>query len=603
MSKKYDSTIKKFWRSKNKMYFKPLTLREFQIFLGLLLAATFRPETGINLWREKKGDYSFNTPANFGMYMSYTRFNKIRTFFSTCFSDEGFKELDEWWHIIGGINMFNERRKEIFQHVPVVCLDELMSAWRPRTTRTGGLPHLTKMDRKPEPLGTELKAAACSTTGCLLHLEIQRGKEGMALQEFNPKYGGCTGYVLRTLEHINNHEQFYKIFPGKNSQESTFGPMRSAEYKVQCENSDKQIILGDAYFSSVKTAVSTMTLYGRHYVGVVKNCHSKFPKKFLTETLSEAPAGSHMLLSTKHDGVYICALGYKYVKSRKPIMLVFTRGAGTSFSENTPYFVRKNDSYGNVYEKAVERPQIADKYFKACNTIDVHNNKRQYKLQLEKKWLTTDPWFRLSTTLIGLHVVDAYSLYLYHHRVEKQRKQHLQLLEYVEILAAQLVTGNENSLDDTEDFDHFFDLIGSRSDNEESPASKFSVEKKNCVNDFGRHYYVADGVNHRLIKNEKKIGKKGKKYHTTRNCFVCKRSNLRKQTTYHCSACNVPLCFPQLAERTKALKDCFLRYHEARHVEREFKLCTEVDESSEANENVDDMISSDDNNSCAYVEI
>ena len=82
----------------------------------------FCPESGINLWREKKGVYSFNTPANFGMSMSYTRFKKIHTFL-TCFTDENFKELDEWWHIIGGINMFNERRKENFQHIPVVCLD------------------------------------------------------------------------------------------------------------------------------------------------------------------------------------------------------------------------------------------------------------------------------------------------------------------------------------------------------------------------------------------------------------------------------------------------------------------------------------------------
>jgi len=86
--------------------------------------------------------------------------------------------------------------------------------------------------------------------------------------------------------------------------------------------------------------------------------------------------------------------------------------------------------------------------------------------------LTTDPWFSLSTTLISLHAVDAYSLYLYNHRVEKKRTQHLQMLAYVEILATQLVTGNEECLDEMEDFDHFFDLIGSRSDDKESPASK-----------------------------------------------------------------------------------------------------------------------------------
>ncbi len=257
-------------------------------------------------------------------------------------------------------------------------------------------------------------------------MEIQRGKEGMALQEFNPKYGGCTGNVLRTLDHINNHEQFYKKIPGTNSQESTFGPMRSAEYKVQCENSEKQIILGDAYFSSVKSAVLTMTLYGRHYAGVVKNCHSKFPKKFLTETLSEAPVGAHMLLSTNHDRVYICALGYKYVKSRKPIVLVFTHGAGTLVSLNIPRtlwermiptvtFMRR---LLNVHKLRINTSKRAIRLM--YTTINTNTN-FNFKKMVDNRPMVSS----YSTTLIDLHVVDAYSLYLYHHRVEKQRKQHL----------------------------------------------------------------------------------------------------------------------------------------------------------------------------------
>ena len=85
--------------------------------------------------------------------------------------------------------------------------------------------------------------------------------------------------------------------------------------------------------------------------------------------------------------------------------------------------------------------------------------------------------------------------------------------------------------------------------------------------------------------------------------MVCKKTNLRKQTTYHCSTCNVPLCFPQLSERTKAVKDCFLRYHESSHVEHEYMVCTEVDDSSEETNEIHDVISSDDENPCTYVEI
>ena len=54
--------------------------------------------------------------------------------------------------------------------------DESMSAWRPQTTSKGGLPHLSFVDRKPEPLGTKFKNVACAITGIMLALEIQRGK-------------------------------------------------------------------------------------------------------------------------------------------------------------------------------------------------------------------------------------------------------------------------------------------------------------------------------------------------------------------------------------------------------------------------------------------
>ena len=37
-----------------------------------------------------------------------------------------------------------------------------------------------------------------------------------------------------------------------------------------------------------------------------------YPKEFLKERMKNAPAGAQLLLTTKHKGVYLCALGYKY---------------------------------------------------------------------------------------------------------------------------------------------------------------------------------------------------------------------------------------------------------------------------------------------------
>ena len=85
---------------------------------------------------------------------------------------------DEWWRaklLFGGFNTPCKNIAASFLKVG----DESMSAIRFRTTVKGNLPHLSYIFRKPEPLGNDFKAVACSVTGALLFIEVQRGKEGM----------------------------------------------------------------------------------------------------------------------------------------------------------------------------------------------------------------------------------------------------------------------------------------------------------------------------------------------------------------------------------------------------------------------------------------
>ena len=43
---------------------------------------------------------------------------------------------------------------------------------------------------------------------------------------------------------------------------------------------------------------------------------------------------------------------------------VYNMGAGTSLTTRNPeYFQRRNDTYGNIYNKVVEQREIVDKYF------------------------------------------------------------------------------------------------------------------------------------------------------------------------------------------------------------------------------------------------
>ena len=58
-------------------------------------------------------------------------------------------------------------------------VDEVMSAWKGQEGKYSahGAPHVTKIARKPEGVGAELKAAADGETNIMLSLDIMEGKE------------------------------------------------------------------------------------------------------------------------------------------------------------------------------------------------------------------------------------------------------------------------------------------------------------------------------------------------------------------------------------------------------------------------------------------
>ena len=72
----------------------------------------------------------------------------------------------------------HRRRTVAFSIIKV--LNELMSAFSPQTTKTGNLPHLSYVLRKPEPLGTELKCVLCYCLMVFLFFDICRGKSNQS---------------------------------------------------------------------------------------------------------------------------------------------------------------------------------------------------------------------------------------------------------------------------------------------------------------------------------------------------------------------------------------------------------------------------------------
>ena len=131
----------------------------------------------------------------------------------------------------------------------IKVLDESMSAFKPRTTKTGGLPNISFIARKPEPLGTEFKTVCCALSGLMLHMEIQRGKAGMKDAKYNRSHGATAGCTRRLTESTN-----------------------------QDEYSSADIIQGDTWFGSV-TAATELAFEERQFCLQVKANSGLFPKK------------------------------------------------------------------------------------------------------------------------------------------------------------------------------------------------------------------------------------------------------------------------------------------------------------------------------------
>ena len=98
------------------------------------------------------------------------------------FADSSVEETDPYWPIIGGINGFNANRKDTIAAGQSKAMDESMCPYMPSHHKTGNLPNISFILRKPCLLGVKLKTAGDGRTVLMLYMEVQQGKSGMKTQ-------------------------------------------------------------------------------------------------------------------------------------------------------------------------------------------------------------------------------------------------------------------------------------------------------------------------------------------------------------------------------------------------------------------------------------
>ncbi len=165
-------------KSKNKVgvrSIRPVTQREFFIFIGIIIFSGAVGKGGNNLFekeqdRQKEGIFRMSPNIDLTPHMPMRCFKDIKTFLPYAFVDfekrsPALPNHDPWYMLSKLIDEFNKNRTKTVAASVIKLLEESMSAWHPRKSKTGGLPNISFILRKPEPLGTEFKSMGCSETG------------------------------------------------------------------------------------------------------------------------------------------------------------------------------------------------------------------------------------------------------------------------------------------------------------------------------------------------------------------------------------------------------------------------------------------------------
>lgn len=306
-----------------------------------------------------------------------------------------------------------------------IVIDECMSAWKGLENYEAifTLPHKTKIMRKPQGVGAELKSLADGESGILLNLELMEGKAAQAAKEFTDVHKSSIALTLRIVKNY-------------------FGSNKTLH--------------ADSAFSSVATTKALLSR-GLHFMGCVKTARSGFPQKFFTDWSEpdNVLRGSHKTLKTTiilEDGVTeaeIFAVAWKDLKTKQ---IVCSRGL-TSIQGQPSVRHRKRlvavewGVENDRYELRIPRPSAVEKFFDCFSNIDVHDHYRQGSLAFERNWGTKTWWHRLFASLFGMICTDAFLGYRLEYRNRHQGGQvgMLTFRDFLFKLAYQLIHIGDNA--------------------------------------------------------------------------------------------------------------------------------------------------------------
>ena len=137
---------------------------------------------------------------NLGSVMKHYMWRIWQKYFPKIWMNPLNQYLDPWWMIRSLIDDFNDNRRVLVKASNRYCIDECMIGWRPQTTESGNLAHISYEKGKPVDLGPEFKALACALLRCHLAIELLEGALPMQEKKYSRAFGAGTATVLRLQE-------------------------------------------------------------------------------------------------------------------------------------------------------------------------------------------------------------------------------------------------------------------------------------------------------------------------------------------------------------------------------------------------------------------
>jgi hypothetical protein len=211
--------------------------------------------------------------------------------------------------------------------------------------------------------------------------------------------------------------------------------------------------------------------------------------------------------------------------------------------------MKYTDDLGNIQVRFVDRPDVVSRFYRDSNVIDMHNQARQFELALEKKWVTLCGYFRLATTLVGIHVTDTWKLAMYHKLLHQDE---MSIIRFAGVLSSQLVNfGKRVHLRDPQDSasGEVHPRVVSTSNSLNTPST-ISFDQ----NEMPLRVLTDNvGTNHHQLRYKNGTSKTGKTACLTRRCTHCDEHFL---TSYYCGVCSKAFCCPT----GRIERDCFAQH-------------------------------------------